>query len=236
MWPFSRKRKVQRRNYAGAAVNRLTTDWVSQGTSADSEIKNSLRILRNRARALVRDSDFAKAALRAVKNNVVGQGIKHQAQIRMIRGGRLDERLNALVEHEFKKWSKANNCHAGGTLSWAQIQQLCIASMVESGEVFVRLVSQSFGDSRIPFGLEVIESDLLDDDYTGFEPNGNRVRMGVELNEWGRPVAYHFLEYHPGDYQFSYANITKPKSAALAFLLIRSFICIPLIAPIKPVA
>lgn len=211
MWPFSRKRKVQRRNYAGAAINRLTTDWVSQGTSADSEVKNSLRILRNRARALVRDSDFAKAALRAVKNNVVGQGIKHQAQIRMIRGGRLDERLNALVEHEFKKWSKANNCHAGGTLSWAQIQQLCIASMIESGEVFVRLVSQSFGDSRIPLGLEVIESDLLDDDYTGFEPNGNRVRMGVELNKWGRPVAYHFLEYHPGDYQFSYANIAKKR-------------------------
>jgi capsid protein len=99
MWPFNRKRK-QRRNYGGAQLNRLTNDWVSQGTSADSEVKNSLRILRNRARALVRDSDFAKSALRAVKNNVVGQGIKHQAQVRMIRGGRLDERMNALIEHE----------------------------------------------------------------------------------------------------------------------------------------
>jgi len=73
MWPFTRKRKVARRNYAGAQMNRLTSDWISQGTSADSEVKNSLRILRNRARALVRDSDFAKSALRAVKNNVVGQ-------------------------------------------------------------------------------------------------------------------------------------------------------------------
>ena len=53
MWPFNRKRK-QRRNYGGAQLNRLTNDWVSQGTSADSEVKNSLRILRNRARALVR--------------------------------------------------------------------------------------------------------------------------------------------------------------------------------------
>ena len=88
MWPFTRKRRVARRNYAGAQMNRLTSDWISQGTSADSEIKNSLRVLRNRARALVRDSDFAKSALRAVKNNVVGQGIKHQAQVRMIRGGR----------------------------------------------------------------------------------------------------------------------------------------------------
>jgi lambda family phage portal protein len=213
MWPFSRKRRVARRNYSGAQMNRLTNDWVSQGTSADSEIKNSLRVLRNRARALVRDSDFAKAALRAVKNNVVGQGIKHQAQVRMIRGGRLDERLNALIEHEFKKWSKADNCHVGGTLSWAQIQQLCLNSMIESGEVFVRLVRQRFGDSRVPLGIEVIE---FDDDYTGFESNGNRVRMGVEIDEWNRPVAYHFLNYHPGDYQFSYSETAKKRRTRIS--------------------
>jgi lambda family phage portal protein len=211
MWPFSRKRRSVKRNYAGAQGGRLTNDWVSQGTSADSEIRNSLRILRNRARALVRDSDFAKAALRAVKNNVIGQGIKHQAQVRMVRGGRLDERRNSLIEAEFKKWSKAENCHAGGTLSFGQIQQLCLGSMIESGEVFVRLVRQPFGNSQVPLGIEVIESDLLDDDFTGFESNGNRVRMGVEIDEWNRPVAYHFLNYHPGDYQFTNNVIAKKR-------------------------
>jgi lambda family phage portal protein len=210
MWPFTR-RKRQRRNYAGASMSRLTSDWVSQNTSADAEIKNSLRVLRNRARSLVRDSDFAKSALRAVTNNVIGQGIKHQAQVRMIRGGRLDERTNGVIEHEWRKWGKAKNCHAGGTLSWGDIQRLCLRSMMESGEVFVRFVNQSFGDSRVPFGLEVLEADLLDDDYTGIEQNGNRVRMGVEVNEWSRPVAYHFLSYHPGDYQFAGGQIAKKR-------------------------
>lgn len=210
MWPFNR-RKRQRRNYAGASMSRLTTDWVSSGTSADSEVKNSLRVLRNRARSLVRDSDFAKSALRAVCNNVVGQGIKHQSQVRMIRGGRLDERLNNVIEHEWRKWSKANNCHAGGTLSWTDIQRLCLRSMIESGEVFVRFVNQRFGDSRVPFGLEVIEADLLDDDFTGIEPNGNRVRMGVEIDKWNRPVAYHFLTVHPGDYQFTGGQIAQKR-------------------------
>lgn len=211
MWPFNRNKRKQRRNYAGAATNRLTSDWVSQGTSADSEVKNSLRALRNRARSLVRDSDFAKSALRAVKNNVIGQGIKHQAQVRMVRGGRLDERLNSLVEHEWKKWGKAKNCHAGGMLSWSDIQRLCLNSMIESGEVFVRFVYQQFSDSKVPLGLEILEADFLDDDYTGVESNGNRVRMGVEIDEWGRPVAYHFLTFHPGDYQFSYGNIAQKR-------------------------
>ena len=32
--------KPQRRAYQGARVNRLTADWVTSGTSADSEIKS----------------------------------------------------------------------------------------------------------------------------------------------------------------------------------------------------
>jgi lambda family phage portal protein len=195
-----------KRMYAAAQNNRLTSDWISQATSADSEVRGSIRMLRNRARQLVRDSDFAKSALRAVKNNVVGTGIKMQAQVRMQRGGRLAEEVNANIEEEFKRWGSAKRCHVGGKLSWYDIQRLCVTSMLESGEVFVRIVRQSFGNSKVPMALELIESDLLDDDYNAIEKNGNEIRMGVEIDKWGRPVAYHFFDYHPGDYQFSYAQ------------------------------
>ena len=57
-----------KRAYAAAQNNRLTSDWISQATSADSEIRGSIRMLRNRARQLVRDSDFAKSALRDRKS------------------------------------------------------------------------------------------------------------------------------------------------------------------------
>ena len=192
-----------KRAYAAAQNNRLTSDWVRPSTSADSEVKNSLKTVRNSARQLVRDSDFAKAALRAVRNNVVGTGIKSQAQVRMKRGDRFAEDVNEKIERAWNRWGNAKRCHVGGKLSWADIQGLSITSMLESGEVFVRLIKQPFGDSKIPLGLEVIESDLLDDGYNTILKNGNQVKMGVEINKWDRPVAYHFWDYHPGDYQFS---------------------------------
>ncbi len=200
-----------KRAYAASQNNRLTSDWISQSTSADSEVKGSIKSVRNRARQLVRDSDFAKAALRAVRNNVVGTGIKMQSQVRMKRGARLATEINAKIEQAWKRWGAAKRCHAGGKLSWTDIQRLAITSTLESGECFIRFVRQPFADSKIPFGLEIIESDLLDDDYNGVEENGNQVRMGVEINNWGRPVAYHFLDFHPGDYQFSHASTAIKK-------------------------
>ena len=76
--------------FAGAQASRLTADWVTSVTSADQEIKGSLKRLRSRSRQLVRDNDYAKSAIRVVRNNVVGTGVRLQAQVMRQRGGRLD--------------------------------------------------------------------------------------------------------------------------------------------------
>ena len=49
----------------------------------------------------------------------------------------------------------------------------------------------------------MLEADVLDEEYQGPTlARGNEWRMGVEINEWGRPVRYAFLTRHPGDYWF----------------------------------
>ena len=73
----------RRRMYEGARVSRLTSDWVTGGTSADAEIKGSLQRLRNRSRQLVRDNDYARQAIRAVRNNVIGTGIRDRKSTRL---------------------------------------------------------------------------------------------------------------------------------------------------------
>lgn len=195
--------RPRRRLYEGASTSRLTSTWITNGTSADAEINGSLARLRNRARQLVRDSDYARQAKRAVMNNVIGTGIKLQAQVMMQRGGRLDEDLNDRIENAWKYWTYKSYCDVAGRLCFADIERMIVGAMCESGEVFVRVIRRSFGGSQIPFALQIIESDQLDSDYSGPALNRrNEWRMGVECDEFGKAVRYAFLQKHPGDTQF----------------------------------
>jgi lambda family phage portal protein len=197
------KKEDGMRSYAGAAVNRLTSDWSSLNTSADSEIITSLRLLRSRSRELIRDNEYASNAVRIVKNNVIGKGIGVQAQV--VNGrGKLQDAINDSIESAWNTWADRKICHTAGLLGFADMERLLVGQLVEAGEVLVRKIKQPFGGSKIPFALEVIEADRLMDQYqTARAPNGNSIRMGVEVDSWGRPVAYWLHPNHPGDYQFS---------------------------------
>lgn len=191
----------RRRMFEGAVMNRLTADWVTSGSSVDSEIWGSLRTLRNRARQLARDNDYAAQALRTIQGNVIGKGIPFQAQVKKQRGNKLDQAVNDQIEQLWSKWSRANYCHTAGKLSFCDIERLLIRSVAESGEVFVRIIKQGFSGSPVPIALEVLEADWIDDRMSGRTgENGNEIRMGVEVDKWSRPVAYWFLPKHPGDY------------------------------------
>lgn len=192
-----------RRSYEGASVNRLTGEWSALGTSADSELVTSLRIMRARSRQLVRDNPYAKHAVRLITNNVVGQGIGMQAQVKSA-GGKLLTPVNDAIERAWCKWAEAVTCHTAGELAFADIERFAMAQLITAGEVLIRKIRQPFGGGTVPLALEVIEADRLMDQWqTARAPNGNTIRMGKEVDEWGRAIAYWLLPRHPGDYQFT---------------------------------
>ena len=197
--------RIQQRLYAGAGANRLNADWNPINTSADSELITSLRVLRARSRELVRDNEYAKNAVRIIKNNVIGTGIGMQPTVSTA-GGKLVERINAEIAETWTAWCDKDSCHTAGKLHFSDVERLAVGLLVTDGEVLLRKVRQPFGrDNRIPFALEIIEADRLIDFWTSTTnpENGNSIRMGVEHDPWMRPVAYWFHPNHPGDYQFS---------------------------------
>ncbi len=194
----------KQRMFTGAQKSRLTSNWVASAASADAELKGAIKLLRQRSRDLVRNNPHAKNAVRTICSNVIGpNGIKLQSQIRKQRGGKLDQRVNEVIEMAWREWGHYDSCHTAGRLCFQDIERLCLKSLVESGEVFIRIVKKPFGRSKVPLALEILEADQLDDDYTGPSTvKNNRWRMGVELDEWFRPITYAFLTEHPGDTPF----------------------------------
>lgn len=194
------QRRRRARSYLGARLSRLTADWFAGQTSADAEIKTSLRKLRDRSRQMVRDNPYARQAKRAVQMNVIGHGIQLQSQVMRLRGKKRDDVVNEAIETSYARWCHSDCCDVAGKNSFHQIELLVAGALPESGEVLLRIVRRPFGKSRVPLALQLIEADLLDDEYAG--PTSTRAsewRMGVEVNEWGRPLNYAFFTRHPGD-------------------------------------
>lgn len=203
-WLAPKRQVMQKRMYA-VAKNLRVSSWGQSNTSADSELNTSLTALRTKSRALVRDSSYAKRAKVIIVNNIVGMGIGVQAQIGTSRG-QLNKRINDDVEQAWKDWSHAKHCHTGGTLHFNDLERVVMGQVFEAGEVFIRKHYRRFDvTATVPFTLEVIEAERICDEYQpGPVSPDNAVKMGIETDSYGKPVAYWIRELHPGEIRQSF--------------------------------
>lgn len=195
------KQRLFKRSYNGASTSRLFADFTANDNSADSELKTALPHLRNRSRDLARNNEYAKRYFELLRTNVVGE-MGFQLQVKALDSiNQLDTSGNEAVEKAFKSWGKRGNCSVDGKMSWIDAQKLAIESIARDGEVFiVKHRSAKFQDS---FALEFIESDQIDHLLNKKLDGGREIRMGVELDEFRRPVAYYVLTNHPGDTEYT---------------------------------
>ena len=189
--------RKRRRSYAGANQGRLFSDFIGSSSSADSELRASLPLLRNRSRDLARNNEYAKRFLNLIRTNVVGEK-GFTLQVRATNDDRsLDAAGNTILENAFKAWGRLGNCEVSGRMSWLDCQRYVCETLARDGEVFIKFVqNRRFRDG---FALQFIEAELIDQDKNGKAANGNQIRMGVELDEYHKPVAYYVLTAHPND-------------------------------------
>ena len=138
--PKQKKRKAYRRSYTGANTGRLFADFVTTSTSADAEIKDNIRILRDRARELARNDSYIARYLNLMVSNVIGKhGIRVSSKARNDDGS-LDIGANLLIERAWKEWSHVGNCTTNGRLSFLDCQKIFIESLARDGEVLIRKI------------------------------------------------------------------------------------------------
>lgn len=188
----------QTRSYSSAKVGRLTSDWTTAVTSANKEIRDSVKVLRARSRQLERDSDFVRRYFALLLNNTLGSnGITFQAKARDLNGNP-DQVANRKIEQAWKDWSRPENCTVAGTQSFLDVQRTVLRSVARDGACLIRFVRNWKNGYR--FAIQVMEIDHLDVDFNDKnQQSGNVIRMGVERDKYERPVAYWLLNGHEGD-------------------------------------
>lgn len=200
------KKPIYARSYQAAKASRLLADFLSPSSSADKEIRNSIRTLRDRARELCRNEPYAQRALQIFRTNVVGEnGLHFQSKARNIPRpneilGELDQQGNDIIESRWREWGRAGICDVTGKYSWIDLQNLVIDGLIRDGEVLIKHIRNA--DNDYGYAVQLIEPDFLDEEYnTTNKDTGNRIIMGVEINNFNRPVAYHLFAgpSHPYD-------------------------------------
>ncbi len=191
-WLLSEKRDNRRitvprlRSYAAAVSDRLSADWPTGLTSTDQELQRALRALRARSRDLARNDPYVRKFLSMVEINVIGpNGIRLQSIA--TRNGALLTDLNNFVEKHWQRWG-GEFASASGKFSWCDLERLAIRQTARDGEVLLRFVR-----SENPYGLTLhaYSADWLDEQHCTKLPNGNRILMGIEVDPYDCPVAYH---------------------------------------------
>ncbi len=171
------------------------------------------RQLRNQARHLERNHDISRNVLNVLEQNTVGSGIDvipaprlPNQPINTVLAARLAELWDDWWDRPEVSWK----------YDFGKSQQLVARSGYRDGEAFYQelIGPVDFLDhgTMVPFSLELLEADLVPLDFN--EP-ARRIQQGVELNAWGKPVAYHVYKSHPGEAGMFRPETKRVDAAAL---------------------
>ena len=184
------------RSYGAAGGEDFIHSWLQQPESIDSLVKSSLSILRARSREQVQNNDYARRFIGMVKTHVVGpDGFVFQSRTTDL-DGTLDKLANDAIEDNFNDWSKRGNCDVTGRLSFKEMQRLIVSTVAEDGECFV---IRTMG-GRYQYRLQLVDAEQLPVKYSADHTNGNKIKFGIESDDYGKPVAYHFADKNANSY------------------------------------
>lgn len=212
IWTLRRQRarlafEMLVRHYEAAGSGRRTAGWRRTSTDANATVGPALARLRENARDLVRNNPYAESALATIVDHTVGWGIVGKPAT-----------SNTRALEAWRRWAETTACDAEGRHDIYGLQKLVMRTVVESGEVLVRLRRRLPEDELpLPIQLQVLDPDFLDvtKDTSVLPVGTGRIIQGVEFDPIGRRLAYWLFPEHPGSAAGVTSSVRVPAASVL---------------------
>ncbi|MEG1880407.1 MAG: phage portal protein, partial [Oscillospiraceae bacterium] len=189
---FNLKRNTGRRVNAKYDAAQTNADNVrhwsaSDGLSADMATAFEVRkTLRERSRYEVNNNSYAKGLVQMLANDTIGTG----PRLQMLTA---DEKINSKVESDFQQWAEC--VRLSGKLRTMRMVRC------QDGEVFAIIATNPKVKSNVKIDLMLVEADrITDNTYNLRDLSRENIIDGIKYDDYGNPISYRVLKYHPGDY------------------------------------
>lgn len=185
-------------HHGASRTKKSLIGWLFGGGSAKEDIEDNIQVLRERSRDLYMGTPIATGAIKTLRTNVVGSGLKLKPQLDYEFLGLSEEeasKLEANIEREFTLWADSVECDMARINNFYEIQQLVFLSSLMCGDAFALLPYTQRVGSTYDLRIQLVEADRVCD-----PPNKNGIQdisAGVECNEYGEIIAYHISKNHP---------------------------------------
>ena len=180
--PFVKRRRRRRvtplvRSYQlslpGAGSGAL--NW-SADRSPDEDVRSALPTMRAKSRAEIQNGDYLAGFLLMAQRNVVGPGLTLRP---LHPSTEVADQVGAL----WREWA-ARATPSGD--SWWRTELLALSSLIVDGEVLAHLSMGDDGALRV----RLLDAARLDHALDGRTRAGARVKLGIEVDDQGRHIAY----------------------------------------------
>src|SRR5262245_399517 len=179
--------------YTGASwIRKQLSNWLPVRASADAELLGDMDTLVARSRDLDRNTGIAAGAIQTTVDNVVGAALRLSCwpDYRALgRDAEWAESWGRSVESLWKTWADTTAADVANRLTFTGLTTLVFRSVLQNGEALALPLWMPRPDSQWKTCVQLVDPDRLSN--PGNMTPTVRLRGGVEMNDYGRPVAYY---------------------------------------------
>jgi len=192
-------------NYGASVTKKSLMGWLHAGGSSREDIEDNVSVLRQRTRDLYMGVPIANGAVKTMRTNVVGRGLRLKPNIDAeILGMTPEERrsLEKQIEREWNIWAESTDCDMARIDNFYELQQLVFLNWLISGDCLAVLPVKPRLNQPYDLRVQLIEADRLCSP-DNCDTIDNKIVGGVEVDQSGEVVAYHIADHHPLSYAYT---------------------------------